>query len=416
MRKIIISISLVIILISTTVSADDVNIENLQEAEVLQEIESIATTAEINKKPTINSRCAVVIERKTGNILFGKQENERRPMASTTKIMTAIVVLENTNLTDVVEVSKKAAGTGGSRLGLKTNDKISVNDLLYGLMLCSGNDAAVCLSEHVGGDLEGFARLMNEKAKQLKLENTNFVTPHGLDKEEHYTTAYELSKITQYALNNEKFAEIVRTKNATIFINNQAKILNNTNELLGNLNGVYGVKTGFTNGANRCLVTSVKRGDLDIICVVLGADTKKHRTQDSIKLIEYTYSNYSVVDLKQMIETSEEWEQIKQLGINVEKGKIEKVELELEKINSPHRAILNQNIKDIKMEINALNNIKAPVRKNTIVGTIQVKIDDEVILCANIITKAEVDKKDILDYLKDFINTYNLASLKESKL
>ena len=169
--------------------------------------------------------------------------------------MTAIVIIENYDLNKEITVSKKAAGTGGSRLGLRTGDKITVHDLLYGLLLRSGNDAAVALAETVGGSIEGFAELMNQKAKELNLKNTHFESPHGLDSDGHYTTAYELALITDYALQNSTFAKIVGTKNYTITINGYPKALTNTNELLGNLNGVYGVKTGFTNGANRCLVS-----------------------------------------------------------------------------------------------------------------------------------------------------------------
>lgn len=259
-------------------------------------------TSDVNKVPDINSRHAVVYDRCSGLVLYGKKENERCKMASTTKIMTAIVVIENVeNLNKQVIVSGKAAGTGGSRLGLHKEDKISINDLLYGLLLCSGNDAAVALAEETAGSIEEFAVLMNKKAEELELTNTHFVTPHGLDEIEHYTTAYELARITDYALKNEIFAKIVRTKSYAVNIDGNYKNLNNTNELLGALNGVYGVKTGFTNGANRCLVTSVKRGDMDIISVVLGADTKKDRTKDSIKIIEYTFANYKMLDLSYML-------------------------------------------------------------------------------------------------------------------
>ena len=202
---------------------------------------------ENNEDIKINSRKAVIIDRTSKKVLFGKKENERAKMASTTKIMTAMVVIQNTNLDNIVEVSKKAAVTGGSKLKLKKGDKITIKDLLYGLMLRSGNDAAVSLAEYVGGSVEGFANLMNENAKELGLINTHFVTPHGLDDEEHYTTAYELALIADYALENEIFAEIVRTKTTNIRINGQNRTINNTNELLGNLNGVYGVKTGLTN-------------------------------------------------------------------------------------------------------------------------------------------------------------------------
>ena len=187
-----------------------------------------------------------------GNIIWGKNETKRTPMASTTKIMTAIVAIENNdNLNQIVIVSTKAAGTGGSRLGLKKNDQVTLNDLLYGLMLVSGNDAAVSIAEFVGGSVEGFADLMNNKAQELGLENTHFVTPHGLDDPEHYTTAFELAKLADYALNNETFSKIVGTKECTIHINNNYKNLRNTNELLGYLNGVNGVKTGFTNNARK---------------------------------------------------------------------------------------------------------------------------------------------------------------------
>ena len=201
-------------------------------------------------------------------------------MASTTKIMTATIIIENCNLNETVEISKKSAGTGGSRLGLKAGDKITIRDLLYGLMMRSGNDSAVALAEYAGGSIEGFAEKMNQKASDLGLNNTHFETPHGLDSDEHYTTAYELALLSNYALNNKIFAQIVGTKEYTITINGYPKQLSNTNELLGNLDGVYGIKTGFTNGANRCLVTACKRNNMDIICVVLGADTKNFRTQD----------------------------------------------------------------------------------------------------------------------------------------
>lgn len=172
-----------------------------------------------------------------GVVLYGKKENEKCKMASTTKIMSALVVLENQeNLEEKVTISGKAAGTGGSRLGLRKNDEISVRDLLYGLLLCSGNDAAVALAEHVSGSVEEFANRMNEKAENLNLKTTHFVTPHGLDEEEHYTTAYELALISDYALGIEEFEKIVKTQNYTVCINGNQKNIHNTNELLGYLN------------------------------------------------------------------------------------------------------------------------------------------------------------------------------------
>lgn len=155
---------------------EDEEIEDvILETQMFQEV-----SKNLDKDLVLNSRAAIIYDRTTKKVMWGKNEDVKRAMASTTKIMTAIVVLENSNLSDVVTVSKKAANTGGSRLKINTNDKITVNDLLYGLMLRSGNDAAVALAEFIGGSVEGFAIMMNEKAKQLHLENTNFVTPHRI--------------------------------------------------------------------------------------------------------------------------------------------------------------------------------------------------------------------------------------------
>lgn len=314
---------------STIIYADDIN-EPLNDDSLINDT-IVETTSKPDEFPNINSRAAIVIDRNSNTILYGKNEKEKRKMASTTKIMTCIIVLENGNLNDIVEVSKKSAGTGGSRLGLKTGDKITVKDLLYGLMLCSGNDAAVALAEHVGGSIEDFSKLMNDKAAKLNLENTHFVTPHGLDNDEHYTTAYELALLSNYALKNKDFAQIVGTKSYTVTINNHTKTLSNTNELLGTLNGIYGIKTGFTNGANRCLVTACKRGNMDIICVVLGADTKNFRTKDSIKLIEYVFKEYEPVNLNTLIkEKFDTWQKENLNDFYIEKGRTQNICLKYE--------------------------------------------------------------------------------------
>ena len=314
-----------------SVLADD-RIENIDIKEIDK---AIQTVSETTTEPKINSRYAVVIDRNSKSILYGKNENTKTKMASTTKIMTAIVVLEKTNLNDIVEISGKAAGTGGSRLKIRKGDKISVKDLLYGLMLRSGNDAAVALAEYVGGSVEGFAVLMNKKAQELGLKNTNFETPHGLDSEEHYTTPYELALLTDYALNNEVFKNIVNTKTCNIYINGDIRTISNTNELLGYLNGVYGVKTGFTNGAGRCLVTSIKRENFDVICVVLGADTKNIRTKDSVKLIEYTFKNFENIDIKTKIEEEfNKWNNINAGRICINKGVKNTINLKLQEYNT----------------------------------------------------------------------------------
>ena len=393
----------IILINSTIVFADLEDTEgNVNINTIKQEV--IQTTSNITDSPKLNSRIALVYDRASGRILFDKNGNKTTPMASTTKIMTAIVVVENSNLSDIVTIDSKSAGTGGSRLGLKKNDKITVNDLLYGLMLRSGNDAAVALAIHVGGSVDGFAELMNKKARELNLTSTHFMVPHGLDMDGHYTTAYELAKMADYALKNEKIKEIVSTKTCTININNSSKVISNTNELLGSVSGVYGVKTGFTNGAGRCLVTACKRDSLDIITVIIGADTKKIRTSDSMKLIEYSFKNCQIINIKQKVEEQfEKWRELNENRIIINKGKVSKVELNLESIGFEKMAVKNTQVDNIIIEINSLYYLEAPIEKNKIIGTVKIMLGKETIGILQIYNKNEIEKKDVKSYLMEFL-------------
>ena len=367
----------------------------------------IESSSNIVTEPTINSRAAIVYDRNSGTILFGKNENEKRKMASTTKIMTAIVVLENSNLNDIVTISSKAAGIGGSRLGLHENDTISVEHLLYGLLLCSGNDSAIALAEHISGSVTDFSTLMNLKCSELGLTCSHFVTPHGLDNDEHYTTAYELAVITNYALNNDIFRKFVSTKSFTVTISNHSKTLSNTNELLGNLSGVYGVKTGFTNGANRCLVTSVKRGNLDLICIVLGADTKKDRTKDSIELIEYAFNNFELINIKDKIQTEfENWKSCNYNNFTIEKGVSNTLDLTYDDIPYDFFPVNNHHINNISIYIYCNNYFKAPVYNNSIIGYITISVDNKQILKLNINNTNSINKKTHNDFFIQLIENY----------
>lgn len=378
-----------------------------------EELDYVWLDEEINKAKeaeniNINSRYAVVYDRTSKTIIWGKDENREVPMASTTKIMTAIVMLENvSNLKEEIIVSKKAAGIGGSRLGLKINDKITYEDLLYGLLLCSGNDAATQIAISVGGSVEGFAEMMNNKAQELGLEHSHFVTPHGLDSPEHYTTAYELAKMADYALNIEEFAKIVRTKKYTVTINGYPKNITNTNELLGYLEGVYGVKTGFTNGAGRCLVTSVSRNGFDIIVVVLGADTKKFRTSDSIKLIEYIYKNYELVNLEAFVkEEFSSWEKISEKRIKIYKGIKQKIQTKLGILGYKLYPLEKTKKNNIWVDINYKDYFEAPVEANRQIGNLTVGIDSEAIMEVEITNLNKIERKGVLDYFIELISKY----------
>lgn len=401
--KIYIILFVLFFLTNSIVSYANIDDEEIIDLNEIQN-ETIATSKNTTGDPQLNARIGLIFDRASKTTLYEKNGQKQVPMASTTKIMTSIVVLENADLTDVVTIDKKAAGTGGSRLGLKTNDKITVHDLLYGLMLKSGNDAAVALAIHVGGSVQEFANMMNKTAKELGLINSHFVTPHGLDEKQHYTTAYELAYMADYALKIPKFKEIVSTKTYTVTINNQPKVISNTNELLGNLDGVYGIKTGFTNGAGRCLVTSCKRGNLDIITVVLGADTKKIRTQDSIKLIEYAYKNYQIINIEDIVkEQFEKWKQLNERRIYINKAKQEGIQLELEEMQNKMRAVKNTEIDNVTIEINSLYYLEAPVAKKEIIGNVKIKIKDKTIGELVIQNKNEIEKKTVKDYFIDFL-------------
>ena len=382
--------------------------EEIEEVDVREIQEEVLATSSKAEEMELNSRIALIYDRASGRIMYEKNGNKQTPMASTTKIMTAIVVLENTNLKDTVTITSKAAGTGGSRLGLKKNDKITVNDLLYGLLLRSGNDAAVALAIHVGGSIEEFAQMMNDKAKEMGLTNSHFVVPHGLDNEGHYTTAYELAKMADYALNIAKFKEIVSCKTATIYINGYAKNINNTNQLLGSVSGVYGVKTGFTNGAGRCLVTACKRNDLDIITVIIGADTTKIRTTDTIKLIQYAYDNFEILNIKEIVDRKlKQWLDVNQGRIYVNKGIKNNVELFLEELDFNTMAVQKTNIDKVEIEVNSIYYLEAPVEKNQIIGNAKITLNGEVIDVIQMCVKEEIRKKDTKDYLIEFMLLIN---------
>lgn len=384
---------------------ENIDISSDLEDVLIQETSSTVDSNSLN----LNCSSCVVIDRLSKTILYGKNEKNRVKMASTTKIMTAIVVIENSSLDTTVEVSQKAASTGGSRLGLKAGDKITIRDLLYGLMLRSGNDTAVCLAENISGNIADFANLMNAKAQELGLSNSHFESPHGLDSDEHYTTAYELALLSDYALQNSTFLNIVGTKNYTITINGYPKSLTNTNELLGNLNGVYGIKTGFTNGANRCLVTACKRGDMDIICVVLGADTKSFRTKDSIKLIEYSFKTYEYFNIKNFVDNYiSEWQNNNSDFFLIEKGSSNKLKLKVDPCldETPIISVKKNLIQNIEANLSIQSYLQAPVNQGDLVGYLKVFSQGVDIAEFNLISNTTIRKNNMLDYLLKFLKTY----------
>ncbi len=242
------------------------------------------------KTAATSAQAAVLMERDSGRVLFSKNQDAKLPMASCTKILTAITVLQNCAADEAVTVSKKAVGIEGSSIYLREGEQLTVIELLYGLMLRSGNDAAVALAIHAAGSVKDFADLMNETAKEIGANNSNFINPHGLHDENHYTTAYDLALITCHALKNPLFQKIVATKKITVGKGEQARYFINKNKLLSMSPNASGVKTGFTKRAGRCFVGSAQNDEgMTLVAVVLNCGPM---FEDSLSLLNYGFKNF----------------------------------------------------------------------------------------------------------------------------
>lgn len=251
----------------------------------------------VNKKPEVSAKAAVVIEAGTGRTVFGKNENTRLPMASTTKIMSVLLTLESGDLDSEFVIDSEAVRTEGSSMGLVEGDIVSKRDLCAGMLLPSGNDAANCAAVKVGGSMAGFADMMNARASQLGMRNTHFVTPSGLHDDDHYSTAYDMAQLASYAIKNEDFRAICSQKSIKLSFGNPPyeRWLANTNKLLARYEGCIGVKTGFTDEAGRCLVSAAERDGVTLICVTLNAPDDWN---DHEKMLDYGFSRVKCVPLE----------------------------------------------------------------------------------------------------------------------
>lgn len=346
--------------------------------------------------PEFHARHVYVMEYVTGRCLYEKQGYERVPMASTTKIMTAIIVLENGDLNSITTVSAKAASTDGSVMHLKKNEKISVNDLLFGLLIKSGNDAAVALAEAVSGSVEEFCKLMNAKAKELGANDTHFTSPHGLDDAEHYTTARDLAVIAAYAMKNDTFRQIVSTKTASV----NGHYLANTNDLLWSTEGVEGIKTGYTGNAGRCIVLSVHKNDLRLIGVLLGCETSDQRSADGKSIANYFPGNYSVCNV---LEAGAVIDTVKSI-----KSKTAYVPVI---VKEPVTLCLSQKeLADIHFRKELLPEYEKGVRDGitagTVMGTYGIYTGDQLLCETELIAAETCVKKAFDDYLQEFFTLW----------
>lgn len=259
---------------------------------------------------SVSAESAVLIDALSGRILYEKEPDKRLPMASTTKIMTAIVALEaGVALDKVFKIPKEVTGVEGSSIYLRENERFTLEDLIYAVLLNSANDAAEAVAVCVAGNVANFAVMMNDKVKELNLKNTNFTNPHGLDDALHYTSAYDLAKISAYALKNDKFREITSTKKRVIYPKNEdgsdsnegARFLRNHNRMLNSYQGAIGVKTGFTKRSGRCLSSAAERDNVRLVAVTINAPSD---WSDHTKMLDYGFENYQSIILCDEMELS----------------------------------------------------------------------------------------------------------------
>lgn len=345
------------------------------------------------------AKSALLMDADSKRVLYHKNGYEQLPMASTTKIMTCLVALENSNPEDIVEFSSYAASMPKVKLGASSGSKFYMKDMLYSLMLESHNDTAVAIAEAVAGSVEEFAKLMNERAKLIGAENTNFVTPNGLDAPQHYTTAYDLALIASEAIKNQEFLEIINTRSHSFSKTegNGSYVVNNKDAFLGMMEGAMGIKTGFTGNAGYCFVGAVRRNNKTLISVVLGSGwppAKTYKWKDTMKLMNFGLDHYEYRVLFDGIDDYKNIEVIN--GVESEVGTCIKGEL----------SSLMSDFDNVEYKYEMEDRLNAPVKEKQKVGEMKVIINDREFANFEICTKNAVKRIDfeysLLKILKKF--------------
>lgn len=342
---------------------------------------------------SLYSRACALMDADTGRLLYGKEENTPMPMASTTKIMTCIIALEYGNLSDKVTTSAYAASMPDVQLNMREGDVYILQDLLYSLMLESHNDTAVAIAEHIGGSVEGFARLMNDKADELGLTKTHFVTPNGLDDDNHYTTAKELAEISAYAITNPDFVAIVNTPSYDFTEQTSGRSYHVTNRdaFLTMYEGAIGIKTGFTNNAGYCFAGAVKAENHTYISTVLACGwppNKSYKWSDTTKLMNYAKEGFTDCQISPG--------KTKLSPVPVENGKEASVKVRLS--DSSKIPMLLSGNDTVTRTITLPDRITAPVREGDILGSMTYRLNGTEYAKIPIIAAKSVEKLSFSDY------------------
>lgn len=338
-----------------------------------------------------NAASALLIENSTGKILYQKDIHKKLSPASLTKIMTLLLTMEELDnniikLTDKVRVSSNASNMGGTQLFLEEGSEVDVETLLKGITVASANDAAMAIAEYIGRTKENFVLKMNKRCEELGCKNTNFMNPHGLDENDHYTSAYDLSLIARELLKHEKILDYTSIYEDYVKINNQNQWLVNTNKLVRFYKGIDGLKTGYTSQAGYCLIATMKKNDMRLISVVLKEDTKDNRSSDTISMMEYGFSQYGVEKILDRNTFSK--------TITIDNAKQKEVKYYLD---NDVNLIVKKGIKDIEYKIDEnINSINAPIKKNSVIGNLKLTYDNNT-YNYNLIVKEDVKKANLLD-------------------
>lgn len=351
-----------------------------------------------------SAKSVVLLEASTGQIIYKRNENEKLHPASMTKMMSMLLIMEviekgSLKWTDMVTASENASSMGGSQILLETGEKMTVDDLFKGIAIASGNDAVVALAEKVAGTVDAFVKMMNDKAKQLGLKNTNFKNPHGLDATDHYSSAYDMAMIGRELVRHKKVLEYSSIYEYYLRDGTDRKTwLVNTNKLVRFYDGVDGLKTGYTKEAGYCLTATAMKNGMRIIAVVMGEPDSKTRNKEVTELLDYAYAQY---DLDTIISTK------KVIGKKtVNKGKQKYAELVL-KEDATSLVKKGEKSEDVTYEINTYK-LSAPVKKGDVVGTLTLKNKSKEIKTIDITVKEDIEKANFLDLyfsnLKDIIS------------
>lgn len=352
------------------------------------------------------SESAVLIEPTTNTIIYELNKDERRPPASMTKLMTMLLIMEaiddeRIHLTDLVTISKNASNMGGSQVFLEENMQIEVEQLLKGIAIASGNDAAVAMAEYIAGSTDEFVSMMNDKVAELGLKNTHFVNVHGLDADDHYSSAYDMSQIALELLKHEKILHYTSVYEDYLIKPDGSKTwLVNTNKLVRFYDGVDGLKTGFTSTAKYCLTSTAKKNNIRFITVAMGVDTSEHRSADTTSMLNYAFTNYKL----NTIVTKD-----KNVGeIEVKKGKVNKGTLS---VKEDVTDLIKQNEEKTYSYHITKYDVKAPVLKGEVVGNLEV-IDNngKVVKSVDLLINESILKHNFFslfgDTFKNIVNGY----------